>query len=188
MTKFGLRCLIVLNKNNIFLGTLSTGDIRKCLTRGLSLSESIKKIYQKKPIFLKENNSKKKNIKKLFINKNIDIIPVINKHRQVSQVITYKQILADKKKKLQSKLLNCSVLIMAGGRGTRLAPFTHVLPKPLIPLNKKTLIEHILDQFKINGAKRVSLSVNYKSKTLISFLDEISQNYFKINFSRRVDR
>ena len=51
MTKFGLRCLIVLNKNNIFLGTLSTGDIRKCLTRGLSLSESIKKIYQKNQFF-----------------------------------------------------------------------------------------------------------------------------------------
>ena len=71
---------------------------------------------------------------------------------------------------------------MAGGKGTRLLPFTHVLPKPLIPINKKTLIEHILDQLKFNGVNNVSLSINYKSKTLISFLDEIKKKNFKINY------
>lgn len=86
------------------------------------------------------------------------------------------------KNKFQKRDQKYSVLIMAGGKGTRLAPFTHVLPKPLIPINKKTLIEHILDEMKKNQIKKISFSVNNKSKTFISFLEEIEKSRFKMNF------
>ena len=82
----------------------------------------------------------------------------------------------------RKKKQNYSVLVMAGGKGTRLAPFTHVLPKPLIPINKKTLIEHILDEFKNNHIKKVSFSINNKSKTLISYLEKLENKSFKMNF------
>jgi NDP-sugar pyrophosphorylase family protein len=69
------------------------------------------------------------------------------------------------------------VVIMAGGKGTRLAPFTNVLPKPLIPMGDRTVIEIIIDQFLPYGLDRFHLSVNYKSKILKSFFEELSPKY-----------
>lgn len=86
------------------------------------------------------------------------------------------------RKKIKGKIKKYSVLVMAGGQGTRLAPFTHVLPKPLIPINKKTLIEHILDEIKKNHVKKVFFSVSNKSKTLISYLEELEKRNFKMTF------
>ena len=68
---------------------------------------------------------------------------------------------------------------MAGGRGTRLAPFTNVLPKPLIPVGDRTVIEIIIDQFLPYGLDRFHLSVNYKSKILKSFFEELAPDLLR---------
>ena len=66
---------------------------------------------------------------------------------------------------------------MAGGQGTRLAPFTSVLPKPLIPVGDRTVIEIIIDQFLPYGLDQFHLSLNYKSKILKSFFEELAPRY-----------
>ena len=180
MSKDGNRCLIVVDDDNSFLGTLSTGDIRKFITNGNKITSKINDVYQKNPFFIR-NNTKIKNYKNYFIKKKLDLIPVINESKKIIDIITNEKFLI-KKKKINKKNQNYSVIIMAGGKGTRLAPFTHVLPKPLIPVNKKTLIEHIFFQLKKNGIKNINISVNYKSKTLIAFLEEMKKTNFKINF------
>ena len=58
----------------------------------------------------------------------------------------------------------CPVVIMAGGEGTRLAPFTNVLPKPLIPVHDKPIIEHIIQRFYEIGCQEFYITVNYKSR------------------------
>src|SRR5580692_11613182 len=73
--------------------------------------------------------------------------------------------------------LDLPVVIMAGGQGTRLAPFTSVLPKPLIPIGDRTVIEIIIDQFLPYGLDHFHLSINYKSKILKSFFEELSPSY-----------
>jgi NDP-sugar pyrophosphorylase family protein len=73
--------------------------------------------------------------------------------------------------------LDLPVVIMAGGRGTRLAPFTNVLPKPLIPVGNRTVIEIIIEQFLPYGLDRFHISVNYKSKILKSFFEELAPSY-----------
>ena len=72
-------------------------------------------------------------------------------------------------------------MIMAGGKGTRLDPFTRVLPKPLLPVKDKTIIEHILCEFINNGLNKFIISINYKGKILKSFLEELKISR-KINF------
>ncbi len=181
MSKFGLRCLVVLDVKNKFLGTLSSGDIRKSFIKGIKAKDKIKGIYQKKSFFIKYQKNKSYNFKKIFLEKKKDLIPILDTNKKVIDVIS-QDIFIRKKTKIKKKRQNYSVLIMAGGKGTRLAPFTYVLPKPLIPINKKTLIEHILNELKKNGVNKISFAVNYKSKTLISYLDEIKRKKFKINF------
>ena len=75
MSKFGLRCLIVLDVKNKFLGTLSTGDIRKSLIKGAKVQDTIKKIYQKKSFFVKYKKNKNYNYKKILLKKKLDLIP-----------------------------------------------------------------------------------------------------------------
>ena len=73
------------------------------------------------------------------------------------------------------------VVIMAGGKGTRLEPFTKVLPKPLIPIDDKTVIERIIEKFRNFGLDTFYISINYKSKIIKSFFEELNPNY-KVKF------
>ena len=66
---------------------------------------------------------------------------------------------------------------MAGGRGSRLEPFTKILPKPLIPLNDKAIIEHIIAKFTLYGSNSIYLTLNYKSKLIKAFFDDLQKDY-----------
>ena len=81
------------------------------------------------------------------------------------------------KKKTEKNLCKISVIIMAGGKGTRLKPFTEILPKPLIPVGNKPIIEHIIDKFSIYGIKNFYISTVYKSRILKSYFYDLKPNY-----------
>jgi NDP-sugar pyrophosphorylase family protein len=66
------------------------------------------------------------------------------------------------------------VIIMAGGFGTRLKPLTNVIPKPLIPIGEKTIIENIFDRFAVHGSNRFYLSVNYKADLIKYYLENLN--------------
>ena len=99
-----------------------------------------------------------------MLNGNLDCIPVVNKSREIVRLVFWKELFQSGSAAKPKRLLNFPVVIMAGGRGTRLAPFTNVLPKPLIPVGDRTVIEIIIDQFRAFGLNRFLLSINYKSK------------------------
>jgi len=176
--EFGQNCLIVVDKNNNLQGTLSDGDLRSALLNKKSLNDSIKNVYQKNPTFLIKNNFDKKEVEKILIKKNLDIIPVISKNRKVIDVIYWSKVFG------KNKNINVDIptLIMAGGRGTRLKPFTNVLPKPLIPLNNKPVIDHIIDNFVISGIKNFYISINKNSHQIMKSYFHQKKNKYKIKF------
>ena len=81
----------------------------------------------------------------------------------------------DKNNKIPEKVL---AIIMAGGEGTRLRPLTNILPKPLIPLNNKTVIESIIEQFRQYKINKFLISINYKSDLIKSFFKELKPKYY----------
>jgi NDP-sugar pyrophosphorylase family protein len=93
------------------------------------------------------------------------------------QLVFWKELFKGEAAIKPRRRLDLPVVIMAGGQGTRLAPFTSVLPKPLIPVGDRTVIEVIIDQFLPYGLDRFHLSVNYKSKILKSFFEELAPSY-----------
>ena len=95
--EFGQNCLVVVDKNNNLQGTLSDGDLRSALLNKKSLNDGIKNVYQKKPTFLIKNNFDKKEVEKILIKKNLDIIPVITKNRKVIDVIYWSKIFGKNK-------------------------------------------------------------------------------------------
>ena len=181
MNKHGKKCLVVLDPNNDFvLGTLSDGDIRKKLLIGKKITDSINNFYNKKPCIFYEKNFDLDIIKKTFIKKRLDLIPIINSKNKLKKIFYISDFINDDYYN-KIKFSNLPVLIMAGGMGKRLGPITNVLPKPLVPVKSKTMIEFVIDQFLKYGYFNFNISINYKSSLIKTFFKEIKPSY-KIKF------
>ena len=176
----GEKCLIVIDQDNKLLGTLSDGDLRKAILSGSVLGDTIESVYQLNPTVLVEGSYNIDKVKKLFIKYKYDLIPVVNQNNEVVDVLIWAKVFENDKNEI-SQSLDVPVVIMAGGRGTRLEPFTKVLPKPLVPIHDKPIIEHIIERFTKSGCSDFYLTVNYKGKILKAYFDELQPNY-KVRF------
>ena len=173
MSKFGLKCLIVIDKNK-FIGTLSDGDIRRALLSSSDMDSKIDNICNKNAYSIQKKGFDEELIKEIFLEEKFDLIPIINPDGSVERIIEWDEIFSEKS---QSVSLSTPVVIMAGGMGTRMEPFTNVLPKPLIPLSERTVIEHIIDKFTNVGIDKFFISINFKGKILKAFFEELDPSY-----------
>ena len=181
LNKTGEKCLVVGDKKNKLLGTISDGDVRKAILKGKFYKNKISEFYQKNPIFLKKDNYTLSQAKNILIKKKINIIPVIEESRKIIDVLTFEKIFKKNKTNQKSGVFSKTVVIMAGGKGTRLEPFTSVLPKPLVPINEKPVIEHIIEKFVNNNNINFFITLNYKSRVLRAFFQEKRTKY-KLSF------
>ena len=175
----GKKCLIVIDDKKKFLGTLSDGDIRKALLKGKNLKTLIKDFFNSKSTFFTESNFKESDAKELFQKERFEVIPVIKKNGEILKILEWTDYFGPKQR--DNDLKGVPVVIMAGGKGTRLKPFTQILPKPLIPINNKTVLERIIEPFHFSGANNFFLTVNYKARILKAFFEELEPD-FKVNF------
>ena len=176
MSKSGEKCLVIINEKNILLGTLSDGDLRKAILKGSEVSDSIQQLYQSKPTVLIDKEYKKEDIRKIFTQKRFDLIPVVNAQRELIDILLWDQIL-NNGKKAQKRKINVPVVIMAGGKGTRMEPFTKILPKPLVPVHEKPIIEYIIQRFTEYGCNEFHMTVNYKGRILKAYFEELQPEY-----------
>ena len=154
--KSGHNTIFVVDKKKKLLGSLSDGDIRRALLINAKINSTIKNIYKEK----------------------INLLPIISNNKKITNVISWEEVFTKEKNIHKSSALkNFSVIIMAGGKGTRLRPYTNILPKPLLPINNKAIIEYIIDNFRLNGARNIQISINSMSKIIKSFVSE--KNYSK---------
>ncbi len=120
----------------------------------------------KNPIVLKESLSSSK-IRNIFLKKNLDFAPLISSKNKILKILTRSEIFSKDDKK--NKKLHTPVVLMAGGEGTRLIPFTNILPKPLIPIAGKPMIEHILNRFVQQNFEKFIISINYKAELIKAY-------------------
>ncbi len=177
--KNGTRTLLVVKKNKFLLGTLSEGDIHSALIKDYSLKSSIKSIYNKNPKKIFSENFNTNRVRKMFLDKQIGIIPLVDTKNLVKKIISWEDIFGSKKN--YSELRKVEVVIMAGGKGERLKPYTSVLPKPLVPINNKPMLEHIISNFKLFNFHNFHLVLNHQANLIKSYFNNSDQNY-KINF------
>jgi dTDP-glucose pyrophosphorylase len=176
------KCLIVTNIKNQLKGTITDGDIRRAVLKGISFNSDIKKVYKKKPIKIYIDEFKKNNnYNHLFIQDNYRVIPILNKKDKVVDLLKGVNNFNVKKNIYSNKFKNIEVVIMSGGEGKRLLPYTTVIPKPLVPVNERPIIEHIIDRFKNIGVNNFYLTVNYKMNLIKAYFSQ-KKNKIKINF------
>ena len=166
--KLGGNTLYVVKKNKFLVGSLTDGDWRRESLKGRNISNSVESICNKNPTKIKINTPNSI-IRKLFKEKKLNSIPVVDQSNYLIKIIFKKQFVIKKK---VTKKNSIPIVIMAGGKGTRLSPFTKVLPKPLIPIRGKTIISRIVENFISAGFSKFLISINEKSKIIKSYFEE----------------
>lgn len=144
------------------IGVVTDGDIRRHILRKGSLDTKIGEIANYNPRYV--TNEDAIDYFAYMKSHSITALPVVNKDRKILTI----RFLYDNKP-LRNTNLNVPVVIMAGGKGTRLYPYTQILPKPLIPVSDKTIAEIIMDHFEAFGCKHFDMIVNYKKNFIKSF-------------------
>lgn len=166
------KILFVIDDREILLGTVTDGDIRRGLINGLKFWDKVDNVMcrQFSNIFFNEPDKKEK-AQMLMLEKKIEQIPILNKDRAIVDVILWTDIFGKKELKQKQHFSN-PVVIMAGGKGTRLDPFTKILPKPLIPIGERPVIEIIMEKFYNHGFQNFIFTLNYKKEYIKMFLRE----------------
>lgn len=172
----GLRTklVFVFNKDK-FEGILTIGDIQRAIIRQANFSDSVSTILVKDKIYASNKDSIEQ-IKSVMFKELIDCMPILNDAGEIVDVLFWHDVFTEKVEDNRPKI-NLPVVIMAGGKGTRLKPITNVIPKPLVPVGDKTILEVIMDQFEGIGCKKFYMSVNYKADMMKFYLSQLNHKY-----------
>lgn len=157
-----------------FEGILTLGDIQRAIIKGYPLTEEVGKILDNNKIYADVDESID-SIKEKMESIRAELMPVL-KGDELVDVYTWEDLFG-KSSELHKKLIDLPVVIMAGGKGTRLKPITNVIPKPLIPVGDKTILEVIMDQFENIGCHKFYMSVNYKADMMKYYLSQLDHKY-----------
>jgi dTDP-glucose pyrophosphorylase len=162
-----MRIALVLDGENKLLGTVSDGDIRRGLLNGLTLDDGIESIIFRNPIVCSVNDTKE-DILRIAVEKKIYQIPIVDSAGVLVGIDEVDELLKP------AEHIN-KVILMVGGLGSRLRPLTNVLPKPLLEVGNKPILETIIANFAKYGFKNIILSVNYKSQMIENYFGDGSK-------------
>lgn len=146
-------------------GVISDGDIRRYILKNGKLTDNVGHIINYHPKFLTVDTDV--SITKFMKENRITAVPIVDQNGRIIRVEFDNGIQAYAMDKLELPLV-----IMAGGKGTRLYPYTKILPKPLIPIGDQPIIEHIMERFSRFGCNEVYLILNYKKNLIKAFFEE----------------
>ncbi len=175
MAEVGQREIFVVDGERRLFGALSDGDIRKWILKEGRLNERVENICNKQPKFVGENFDFK-DVKNLMLKFKIECIPVLRVGKIVKDILVWSDVFTGEIRKQKEKV-QIPVIIMAGGKGTRLDPFTKILPKPLVPIGDKPIIELIMDKFSESGIRKFYFLLNYKARMIKSYFEEADIGY-----------
>ncbi len=167
----GVRELIVVDNYKKLLGVISDGDIRKFIVKKNNLETSVFKVMNKKPFFIYKEKTSLTKLNSIDSNI-VSLVPLLNRKNIVEEIISPKTI----RYNFLQNINDNNVIIMSGGYGKRMHPFTKVLPKALLPVGKKTLIQIIIDNFIKYNFCNITICVNYKKNFIKNYIESL--NYF----------
>jgi dTDP-glucose pyrophosphorylase len=149
----GLKISLVVDNELHLLGTVSDGDLRRGLLRGLSLNDPVSQIMQIDPLVVPQGIDRVV-VKELMSANKLQQIPEVDSENHLTDLHLWDEDEVSKSK-------TTIIVIMAGGKGTRLRPHTENCPKPMLPLNGKPMLAHIINQAQAQGFSNFSLAINY---------------------------
>ncbi len=158
------------------IGSITDGDIRRWILKEGELSDTVVNVCFKETYYVNTQYHLQK-VKEEVYKRKIGYVPIVDEKKKIVDFLFWDKLFDGEIKRKIKKQLDNPVLIMAGGKGTRLDPFTRILPKPLIPIGEKTILEIIIEKFSEYDIKQFYLSVNHKAKIIKSYFEELQPEY-----------
>lgn len=180
MDSIDKKLLMVVDAAGAYKSIVSVGDIQRHLIKQQNfeakiedlLRNNIRVAYKDQPI---------ETVKKEMLTYRMEFMPIIDDHNTLVDIIFWEDLFKERSIMSEQKL-NMPVVIMAGGKGSRLKPITNIIPKPLIPLGDTPIIEHIIKRFVAHGCTQFFISVNYKDKMIKDHFKEIAPTNYEVSF------
>lgn len=166
--------LFVVDTNDTLIGSLTDGDVRRGLLRGVTIEDTINLIIQANPKFIKKDE---RDIRKIieYREGNFRILPVVDKENKIINVINFSYL---------RSYLPVDAVIMAGGRGKRLQPLTDTVPKPLLKVGPKTIMEYNVDRLTLYGIDDFWFSIKYLGEQIEAFFGNGKEKNIRIEYIR----
>lgn len=165
------RRLLFVQDEGVLLATITDGDIRRWILKGGDLRAEVKRAANYNPKCLQEGQAHlASSIMKEY---GIDVIPIVDKKYVIKEIV-FQNNLGQRNPAFD---MNIPVVMMAGGLGTRLSPYTNILPKPLIPIGDYPIAEHIINRFHTYGCHQFYMIVNYKRNMIKAYFDDLQKDY-----------
>lgn len=158
-----------------FISILTIGDIQRAIIKGVDINQSVMSIIGLNKKFASPADSRE-SIRKKMMGLRAECMPVVDEKGNLVDVYFWNEMFNHTEVQKREKI-DLPVVIMAGGKGTRLKPITNVIPKPLVPVGDKTILEVIMDQFESIGCKKFFMSVNYKADMMEYYLSQLDHKY-----------
>lgn len=166
----GLRITLVVDANDCLIGTVTDGDIRRGLLSGLNLESAAALVMNCNPVCI-ASDATKEAIHDILHHASVLALPVVGDHKKIIGLETIDSVDDDHN-------TDATVVLMAGGFGKRLYPLTDSLPKPMLPLGKKPILEHIIEDFKLQGFKNFCITTHYKADLI---KEHFNKNHLDVN-------
>lgn len=161
----------VCDDERVFYGTVTDGDIRRYLLSGGEVGGSVMCVMNRTPYVIHYPRNEEIDYMEIMRERIITAIPIIdNTGKLIDAISVYDE-------RIEVPKIDVPVVIMAGGKGTRLRPYTDILPKPLMPIGNKTVTERIIDSFMKNGCTRYYMIVNYKKEFIKTYFQYGKKEY-----------
>lgn len=158
-----------------FVSILTIGDIQRAILNNIVLEAPVSQIVDRCKKFAHIGEPMDE-IRRKMLALRAECMPILNESGELVDVVLWSDLFEKEETAFREKI-NLPVVIMAGGKGSRLKPITNVIPKPLVPIGNKTILEEIMDQFEAIGCRKFYMSVNYKSDMVRFYLDQLEHKY-----------
>ncbi|WP_103642111.1 nucleotidyltransferase family protein [Campylobacter concisus] len=159
-----MQIALVVDDNDKLLGTLTDGDIRRGILRGLDLDSSIETIVFKEPAIAKISNTKEE-ILKIALSKKLHQIPIVDDNGIVLDLKEIEEL-------VEPKIKTNRVILMVGGLGTRLRPLTQDTPKPMLKVGNKPILQTIIERFAEYGFVNITMCVNFNASIIRDYFGD----------------
>lgn len=173
------KVLIVITDKK-FVGILTIGDIQRAILKNLNLKTKIIEVIDLQKLYANDTDSLDEIKMKMYAIR-AELMPVIDNKGSLIEVYFWNNLFGEKQNMPYSPI-NLPVVIMAGGKGTRLQPLTNIYPKPLIPIGEKTIIETIMDKFVSYQCNNFYISVNYKADVIRNYFEFTNNPQYHITY------
>lgn len=169
-----VKTLFVFDDNH-FDGLFTLGDVQRAIIKNIGLEKNVGAILDRHKIYGYKSESKNV-IREKMRSIRAEVMPILDENGNIIDIWFWNEIFNEQEPDTRPKI-DLPVVIMAGGKGTRLKPITNVIPKPLVPVGDKTILEVIMDQFESIGCHKFYMSVNYKADMMKYYLSQLDHKY-----------